>query len=307
MATQKKSTSEAKDKPSTAKRTPGVTFDVLPPNKVMPSATSRPVITPSQPSASDNTLSQPGSAPLMHKPIAIQPAATSGDEPSDSDQAATSLGDELQPDSQDTVADAPSAPEVPSVLAETQPAGRSVSELLASKQAAAEAPEAPITSDTSEGESSEEPKASGEPEKPTAAKAPSSRGVTIKPPETMHADTADTTADDLSELAKPDEPARQTEPEAADDPLAEKTETSHELAEIRNNSPQPAEEQAPPELYGGKPVIVTHEPHPVRSAIISALLFLLMLALALVVFNFLLDAGVVSLSIDVPHTDLLEP
>jgi hypothetical protein len=62
-----------------------------------------------------------------------------------------------------------------------------------------------------------------------------------------------------------------------------------------------------PELYGGKPVIVVHEPHPLATTLKWIFWFIVSVGLALLALNFLLDAGVVSVGRDLPHTNLLEP
>lgn len=323
MATQKKSVSDSKDKPA-AKRSSGVTFDVVPPGKVMPSATARPVITPTEPQQPDNTLTQPGSAPLIHKPITLQPSGKADSEAAvaaslpdhDADKAAADLGaalDELE-------SAAPTAPEVPAVLGDDnskpkpeaakadKPAGRSVADLLSAKQAAAAAPEPAEAEENAKAETTEAPaEAEAKPE-PEPEHKTSTHGLTIQPlssgdkkPET---DTEAAAAP--TETAGPTDtaPASGTDAETRQD-----ADTGTELADLNDKSKDKLTDEAlpPAELYEGKPVIQIHEAHPVRSAVKAVLVFLFILSLALLAFNFLLDAGVVSLGVEIPHTDLLEP
>ncbi len=58
-------------------------------------------------------------------------------------------------------------------------------------------------------------------------------------------------------------------------------------------------------LYGGKPVIVVHKAHGSQSAVMWVLWFIICLGLAVLIVNFLLDAGVIATSYNVPHTDIL--
>lgn len=301
MATQKKSAPDSSDKPA-AKKTRGLSFDVMPPGKVMPSATARPVITSSGPQQPDNTLTQPGSAPLMHKALVLQPTAPDGDV----HQAAAELGATL--DEAETAA--PTAPEVPSVLGgDKPPAGRSVADLLSAKQNAVQAPE-PKDEEASTPAIGLEPDQVAEPAAETPNKT-SSRGLTIQP-----LNTEDKPSDDKTADAKPDTDVEATPESATDTSVQESaaeadqaTDTDTQLADLnsKDKDAQSDEPLPPPELYGGKPVIEVHEDHPVRSAINALLLFLLILGLALLALNFLLDAGVVSLNVDLPYTDLLEP
>jgi hypothetical protein len=183
------------------------------------------------------------------------------------------------------------------VLSNT-PAGRPVTDLLAAKQA--DNPDAAVSGEVSDVVLSEESKTDASEvavkEETEESKPANSKGMTVQP---------------LTAQGKPAEDKDENEEKPATDDTVDaqaESETATELGDLGDKSKKPEEEELPPaELYGGKPVIEIHEAHPVRSAFIGFLIFLLVLALALAAFNFLLDAGVVSLGVDVPHTDLLEP
>lgn len=59
------------------------------------------------------------------------------------------------------------------------------------------------------------------------------------------------------------------------------------------------------ELYGGKPVIVVHKEHGAMSAMAWVLWFFLCLGLAILIVNFLLDAGFIETTYRIPHTNIL--
>lgn len=59
------------------------------------------------------------------------------------------------------------------------------------------------------------------------------------------------------------------------------------------------------ELYGGKPVIVVHKEHGAMSATAWVLWFFLCLGLAVLIVNFLLDAGFIETTYRIPHTNIL--
>ena len=219
---------------------------------------------------------------------------------------------------------APTAPEVPSVLGgdddkakpETakadKPAGRSVTDLLSAKQTAVAAPE-PAESETAEtttapAEAAVEAEAEAKPEPEHKT---STHGLTIQPL-SQSDKKPEAAADAAPETTEATETVESTETAASSDSNAEAqqdADTGTELADLNDRAKdKQADEAVPPaELYEGKPVIQIHEAHPVRSVVEAVLVFLLILGLALLAFNFLLDAGVVSLGVDIPHTDILEP
>lgn len=306
----------------------GVTFDVLPPGKAMPSSTSRPVITPLQPEQSDNTLTAKPTAPTVHRELVLDPQNGSAkDEPAAGAEPAADIDIRLE-----------SAPELPDlesvgtakkpVAAKADKAGPTLAELLSSKKstetetapeteteneaapepAEAEAPAADVkakeTKPSPEDQPDEKPPAKEAPadaEEPDAKK-PAATTPDYKPSDQKSdADVAaaksQTANENLDKVLNEDETA------------AAPAEHSDELKSALNDLDKSPEGKHPheAELYGGKPVIVVHEPHPVRSALIALMWIILLLGMGLLALNFLIDAGLVSLGYDLPHTNLLEP
>lgn len=319
MATKKKTTIKKHGAPMAELTRAGASADVIPPNRVVPSATSRPVVAPLL--QADNTLIQPDTAPMVHKKTILKvPVSDSGHEtdatekPKPADGPA--IGDIIQsqppgpPVIQVAIRDHGDTPAAPTAT------GPTVAELLSAKRHAK--PEDKQLDETApplpaaKADKPAEPKGSEAPEEPAAASAakpmadivaspakpkpdvPAAKPVEVPAqPAMAPADQSDETAPATDDTAAaPPQPAAATDDN--DDPLG--------LA--RKEQAPPAEE---PQLYEGHSVLVVHEPHPVRTALKAIFLFIFLLALALLVLNFLLDAGVVSVGQDLPHTDLLEP
>jgi hypothetical protein len=310
----------------------GQTFDIVPPSRVVPSATSRPVITANRPQQTDNTLvaetastEVPSSAPMVHKKLTLDittPAADTTAQADAKDESGT-----------------PGAPLMPA-----KP-GPTVGELLSAKKSdAAPEPETAAEPETSsepeaepveepglkpDSETETEPETEPEPEKETAAAGTDKPVEDAKSDETTDKD-ADKPAGELKieppvtddkpketpEANKPAEEAK-TETAPADDtlagvltsePAAEPAEHSPEFNKALDDLKTSDEGKHPQEakLYGGKPVIVVHEPHPVLSVLKWLFWFIISLGLALLVFNLLLDAGVVSVGSELPHTDIIK-
>lgn len=59
------------------------------------------------------------------------------------------------------------------------------------------------------------------------------------------------------------------------------------------------------ELYGGKPVIIVHKGQGQMSAVAWVLWFIFCLGLALLIVNFLIDAGYIETNYNIPHTDII--
>lgn len=71
---------------------------------------------------------------------------------------------------------------------------------------------------------------------------------------------------------------------------------------------KPAETPPPKaELYGGRPVIIIHEVHPVRDFLAGLLVFIIGLAVLAAAVNFLLDADIIKTGYKIPHTNMLDP
>lgn len=69
-------------------------------------------------------------------------------------------------------------------------------------------------------------------------------------------------------------------------------------------------EPTPPpkaELYGGRPVIIIHEEHPILDFLRGLLVFVLGLVVIAAAVNFLLDAGIIETGYKIPHTNFLDP
>lgn len=311
----------------------GQSFDVIPAHKVVPSSSARPVITSSRPAQSDNTLTKHPSvmvkAPVQAEPASIHLAKhTMAAAPKDISSGDVLLEDiaasleKLQPISK------PSASHNGSVTVRVSgpmseaaastpsaPTGPTVAELLTAQAKAAPAPRpaptapvvvAPTTvvgekkimplTDTakqddlaSAGQHTTKVKAEKATDHVNAHKATEPRATDKtdqKPAHDSMFDGLDLTQD-RNPAASPDEVPH------GDGVLPGKTDQ--------------LKQPGPATLYGGSSVLLIHEPHPVRTTFKYIFWFIGLLLLALVVLNFLLDAGVVSTGYDIPYTDVLEP
>ena len=119
-------------------------FDIIPPEKVMPSASSRPVITANKPQQVDNTLMQPSTAPPLvrrRKVVLTPPSDAQGD-----DASFEVPGLPIEDASQ---TGQPTAPELSSnVVKDALPPAPGIEEILAKKASRAAGPKvvAPVAS-----------------------------------------------------------------------------------------------------------------------------------------------------------------
>ncbi len=241
----------------------------------MPSSNARPVIAPRQPAQADNTLTQTPSAPLIGNLKHSIGVNTEDTDAADKKNFMTSPGlTSASPGDTLLEAAAPAgAPEVPVVVA-----GPTVSERLAAQ-----------------------PHKTGE--------------RTIAPP-------AQDVEKDSTPIIDPPKPEETPKPDSVAEIFAnensagrsaghaEHSDDFKEAIQDLDTSPEgkhPLHQSGESMLYGGKPVIVIHEPHPLRSIFSLIFWFIVCLILIFIVLNFLLDAGVVSTSLDIPHTNVLLP
>ncbi len=295
-----------KQKPAVPKKSGGEgrprSFDIIPPGKVMPSSTARPVITSTQPLQSDNTLAPP-SAPLVRISLApseednaasddrtglegLQPEPLSSDDKAAATSIPISGGREMLGIAPEAGAIEP-GPTVAGVISARQLSGgeRVITPPDVTKPAKTEHKSSQAGSAKAAG-SDPKPIPGHEQEKGSEQE-PGPDIDLIAPSGPQEHDPSDSAV-----AAKPDEPA------TFKDALHELGTSTVVEAESQHHEAK---------LYSGKPVIVVHEPHPVRSVLRVIVWFIICLAIILLILNFLLDAGVVSLGSDIPHTNLLEP
>lgn len=264
-------------------------FDIVPRGKVMPSPTTRPVIMRGQPIQADNTLVQVPSAPTLEKLLASNAKKA---------EVLKKRGFMSAADPQSAVlSPAPS-------LDPSLPPGVSpkVSSEVSSKNNGIVTTGAPVLLAPVVAEAKSRIVGERTIAPPSHESEPSAKKTTTEHLEESEASQLATSG---GPLVGPDEQSDNFEAaiEGFDD-----SDTPDTLSETTNNkdllnTTEPQEVQ----LYGGKSVIVIHESHPARDALKSLLWFIFFLGIALVAFNFLLDAGVVSTGYDIPHTDVLEP
>jgi hypothetical protein len=280
-------------------------FDIIPRNQVKPSASSRPIITTTQPEQADNTLktapltgtsgeAQAAAAQLKHKPLNLKLSAPGNDEdPEDEKGGAASKG-------------------VP------------LSDLIASKSSAAAATPAALDSDSPAAAEAAEPKADADAEtkpKPEAEEPAEAAKAPSEKPEASEA--APETAPEPQVPEKAEQPvaadaAPKTEPEAdsvdqvlkddaADETQPHSQALKNELATLDKDHPADGEgadgEHPHHELYGGKPVIVIHKGHSGNSALNAFLWLLVCLLLAVIIVDVLLDMNIITTTFNIPHTN----
>ncbi len=263
---------------------PGQSFDIIPAAKVMPSPNARPVITSSQPAQADNTLTLTPSAPLISdlQHSAAADAHTIDDAGKKSFMSTPPL---TSANPGDTLLETPapkSAPEVTTATADpvkpVVPTGLTVSERLAGQaHSTGERTIAPPVHDAAPDEvkTAELPEVSEPPKPDSVAEIFATENAAGR--SAGHAEHSDGFKDAIQDL--------ETSPEGK----------------------HPLHQSGESMLYGGKPVIIIHEPHPLRSIFSLIFWFIVCLILIFIVLNFLLDAGVVSTSLDIPHTNVLQP
>lgn len=286
-------------------------FDIIPPGKVMPSASSRPVITHTSPEQLDNTLAaKPSTAPLIGGHRAANKPAADGDAISIPDLPIDDAGP-LSP------------PEVPDLDAALGVAGKPRKVLTpSSSSSGTEASPVPDIVPPTNGEPEAAEKPAPESQTPEAAElkldVPSGAETETQPDKPASAQVPE--ADNGSLELKADEPMNDepAKPEVADDSVAAvlaadaKADSSspqehspalkHALKEL-DEQPEEAHHH---ELYGGKPVIVVHKPHRAGSVLGAIAWFIICLILAAVVVDLLIDAGYISIPYDIPTTHFFQ-
>lgn len=272
MATLKKPAGISKHK-SAAKKPAGENFDIIPASRVKPTNTSRPVITDNEPVQTDNTLAQPGTAPTMHHELKLSrlSASDTDDGPAAADDAvATNAGD---------------TPEVPV-------GGRSLADILAAKNKAVEVESVPDSVASDEAGTVE------------TLDDETSDDRAVIPLEAKKDDKAQATpeADKSPKPVPAQEAVKETPKESSD-------ETSDDSIGglVGMEKAEAVAAPAVPELYGGKSVIKIEEPHPLRDLMKALVISVLVLALAAIALNFLIDAEIILSGSGLPHTNLLEP
>jgi hypothetical protein len=307
MAT-KKPSSISKHKVATtrkpAPKSPQV-FDIIPRSQVRPQANSRPIIRSNQPAVADNTLTAPPSAPtlqLKHKPVSVVPSSDSGLTRDDVGIKLPPQVAEVDADSQ-TTAPKEAGVSVTELIAkrsqkaeDTAPTDDGVSDSKAAedetKQALEEPAPAPTDASASDAAPAAEPaaKSDTEPEQPPEAAAPPAANEAAPAAEK---DSHDTIEDDASLQKALNGDDAKSQPQEHSPALKEA------IKDMDENGERPHHE-----LYGGKPVIVVHNDHGM-SAVAWVLWFIVCLALALLIVNFLLDADIIQTTLSVPHTNIL--
>ncbi len=318
----------------------GQSFDVIPANKVVPSSSGRPVITSIKPVQADNTLTKHPSV-MLKKTAAHTMAAAPRDISSGDvllEDIAASL-DKLQPsaDSQSStrITVRTSGPMVGN-SAVSSPTGPTVAELLTAQTKAAPATTTAsiaIAPTTVVGEKtimplSHTPGASDGAKKP-AISPPTGDVLTVKSnhvkkdgaeAETHNRDAKEhkvAAVKDKTDEKVDEKPADQPVDKPADDDdkidnVLDGLDLSQDKKPVQDNDGLPGKNDqinpaATHQLYGGTSVLLIQESHPIRTFFTYLFWFIGILVLALVVLNFLLDAGVVSTGYDIPYTDVLEP
>lgn len=122
------------------------------------------------------------------------------------------------------------------------------------------------------------------PKPPASETPPAEAGPTEEPKPAEPA-----AADSVGEILKEE----QAEPQEHSQALKDEIKTMNEKGTTHH------------ELYGGQPVIVVHKEHGPMSAVTWVLWFFLCLGIALVIVNFLLDAGFIVTNYKIPHTNIL--
>lgn len=276
-------------------------FDIVPPGKVMPAASSRPVVIPAGPVQSDNTLAPAmaaETAPLVHKKTVLA--------------VPKRIAQELAelPATVAVPASAPLVVDKPLLPAKPVAAGRSIAELLSAKQHS-KTPSKPAVAAAAH---VMKPKAVPEHVKPS--KSSVSNEVVPATPESDKSDTPDgpdtlaksQTAGAPSSLPKLDEPATPAaEPDQQSDikPASRHDADSDDPLGLKQK--EPAAPPAKAELYGGKSVLVIHEPRPFHTFMNVLATIILILLISAAILDFLLDAEILTTGYNLPHTNLVGP
>ena len=336
MPTPKKRTTSAVDRSAAepARRKPGrrpavnspQAFDIIPRSQVKPSTNARPVITPNRPLQPDNTLvtvnttAIDGATPqLSHRPLKLTPTGdVSAEDVVVEASTASQLG-KLSDESHDALQTPPVAipgadPEaIKEAISRRHADGEKTIEELSAEA------ETPVSEEASLDEAFAElgyAKADVKPE--AAEKAEEPQEPEEKPVKEV------TTAAEPEPEPEPEPEVTAAEPEpdqpkpvpgtvehALHDETRQAIEHSPALkSELQNLADEDDKKEKLPEdhphhdLYGGKPVIVIHK-HKKSSAASVILMILICLVVAVAIADVLIDAEVVNLNFDVPHTDYL--
>jgi hypothetical protein len=343
MTTPKRNITNHKRSPAKAGHSGAQVFDIIPRSQVRPSVTARPVLTPTRPEQSDNTLqttSQAASSQLKHGTLSFTPSApelADGDAEALLDQVASITAEvdkavnkpkaidklETESDAEPKLDDEPGHEHeaASKTDAETEDQAEAKNEAIDINEAKATDEATSPTGPIEDSEDSENSKNSEDPEKAEAEKV-DGEGPAEIPEEPAAAADADpetssgTTDTDIAKPAKTDTSEKKTgDKEPADGSIdhifKDDTQTiEHSQAlkdELQTMDDKPEEGVHPHhELYGGKPVIVIHKAHSAHSALNWILWFIFCVLLALVIVDVLLDAGVITTDYSVPHTHYLQ-
>jgi len=113
--------------------------------------------------------------------------------------------------------------------------------------------------------------------------------------------------DSLADALREDEPiAPQEHSQALKDAMQEmdgKPSHANDLKDEKDSIDEKTEGRH--QLYEGEPVIVVHKAHGQMSAVAWVLWFIFCLGLALLIVNFLIDAGYIETNYDIPHTNII--
>lgn len=287
MAADKQPISRHKTSSTRARQTGADTaraFDIIPPGKVRPSASSRPVILPSGPPVQDTTLRTDTGAPelqLTHKtPVFDVPEpALSKDTPASS-------------------ADSPGSPDSPGSQ------GVLLADLVAKREKAAKVndplPDEPVL-ETELADTVKDPTKPDEIPHDVIADVPAAE-PTPKAAAEESDDKPEATdvPDNLSAVLT------QRENQAGDDTSGD-TEPKEHSASLKQAMDDLQEHDGKPqyELYGGKPVIVVHKHHG-TSVLAWVGWFLFSLVLTAVIIDLLLDSGLIVTDYIIPHTNFFK-
>jgi len=324
MATEKKQPI-VKRKSVAAKRTASASqsFDIIPSNRVMPSASSRPVITSSSPQQADNTLA-PGAPTIQTRRRKIVQPSTgllAGDTATN-DMEMPKLPalpvDEPNDNPTDTAAEDMEAHMVTEPAAAPTADTSSLSnDEIEDQVARALAGDA---GDSADSDNTDKPT----PDKPTPEVAPETSEIkngVLTPPA-----GAVKEADEAAAPNAPEKPADDSTPAAAvaatPEAAAKPTTDDNSVSAVLSGDEASATQEHSQalkdamedldengvhhhELYGGKPVIVVHKAHTSKSLLMGLLWFVICLALALVLVDVLVDANIITIPYDLPTTNFL--
>lgn len=294
MTTPKRNTITAHKQPATKSDAKpltigqGQSFDIIPRSQVRPPVTARPVLTPTKPEQSDNTLqsaTQAATSQLKHGTLSFTPSAPELD-----DNDAEALLGKVASISQ----------EVGRQKAPAEP--KREEPQLESDGSVAEA-----TQDEADGTTAPGLKLAPEPTKESEG-AVEAEAEDAEKPEATTPITDVETAETEQKPSEAPKPADGSIDHIFKEDPQQTIEHSQALKdELQSMGDKPEEDTHPHhELYGGKPVIVIHKAHGAQATLNWILWVIFCLLLALVIVDALLDAGVISTDYNVPHTHYLQ-